>query len=74
VDRLDDLRRPGGPPVVVGFGVSSAEQVRSLGAHADGVVVGSAIVSRVAEPGTTLERAARVEAFVRSLHSTSDPR
>ena len=66
--RLDELRRPEGPPVVVGFGVSTAEQVRALGAHADGVVVGSAIVSRIAEPGAAAERAARVEAFVRSLH------
>jgi len=66
--RLDELRRPEGPPVVVGFGVSTAEQVRALGDHADGVVVGSAIVSRIAEPGAAAERAARVEAFVRSLH------
>jgi len=67
--RLDALRRPSGPPVVVGFGVSTPEQVQALGAHADGVVVGSAIVSRIAEPGTPAERAARVEAFVRSLRT-----
>jgi tryptophan synthase alpha chain len=67
--RLDALRRPSGPPVVVGFGVSTAEQVRALGAHADGVVVGSAIVSRIAEPGTAAERTARVESFVRSLRT-----
>ena len=71
--RLDELRRPAGPPVVVGFGVSTAEQVRALGAHADGVVVGSAIVSRAAEPGSTPERAARVEAFVRSLLPAATP-
>jgi tryptophan synthase alpha chain len=64
---LDQLRRPGAPPVVVGFGIQSAEQVQALGAHADGVVVGSAVVNRVGELGTTAERAARVEAFVRSL-------
>lgn len=34
-------------PVVVGFGVRSGEQARALGAAADGVVVGSAIVSRI---------------------------
>lgn len=67
--RLDALRRPSGPPVVVGFGVSTSEQVQALGAHADGVVVGSAIVSRIAEPGTAAERAARVETFVRSLRT-----
>lgn len=36
-------------PVAVGFGVKTPEQVRSIGAMADGVVVGSAIVNRIAE-------------------------
>ncbi|MFA7307514.1 MAG: tryptophan synthase subunit alpha [Hyphomicrobium sp.] len=49
-------------PVVVGFGVKSGDQARALGQNADGVVVGSAIVSRIekslgakgeATPGTT---------------------
>jgi len=31
-------------PICVGFGISRPEQARSLGAHADGIVVGSAIV------------------------------
>jgi tryptophan synthase alpha chain len=35
-------------PVCVGFGVKTAEQVRQIGAVADGVVVGSAIVNAVA--------------------------
>jgi tryptophan synthase alpha chain len=34
-------------PVAVGFGVKTAEQARAIGAAADGVVVGSAIVSAV---------------------------
>ncbi len=34
-------------PVAVGFGVKSAEQARAIGAAADGVVVGSALVSAV---------------------------
>lgn len=34
-------------PVVVGFGISSAEQVREVGRAADGVVVGSALVNVV---------------------------
>ncbi len=39
-------------PVAVGFGVRTAEQARAIGQAADGVVVGSAIVSAIA---TTLD-------------------
>lgn len=35
-------------PVAVGFGVKTPEQARSIGAYADGVVVGSAIVNAIA--------------------------
>jgi tryptophan synthase alpha chain len=54
-------------PVVIGFGVSSPDQARALGGLADGVVVGSAIVQRIAEGGTRKARAERVARFVRSL-------
>ena len=36
-------------PVCVGFGVKTADQARAIGASADGVVVGTAIVSVIAE-------------------------
>ena len=35
-------------PVCVGFGVKTSEQARTIGASADGVVVGTAIVNAVA--------------------------
>lgn len=54
-------------PVVIGFGVSTPGQARALGALADGVVVGSAIVSRIAQGGTAAARGARVKRFVASL-------
>ncbi len=38
-------------PVAVGFGVRTPEQARAIGAHADGVVVGSALVDLVAQFG-----------------------
>ena len=54
-------------PVVIGFGVGSPAQARELGRLADGVVVGSAIVQRIAEGGARAARAERVRRFVRSL-------
>ncbi|HEY6097809.1 MAG TPA: tryptophan synthase subunit alpha, partial [Anaeromyxobacter sp.] len=54
-------------PVVIGFGVSTPEEAKALGKLADGVVVGSAIVKRIAEGGSRSARAARVARFVRSL-------
>jgi tryptophan synthase alpha chain len=53
-------------PICVGFGISTPEQARSVGALADGVVVGSALV-RAAEEG-----AARVLALTRSLRTALD--
>ena len=41
---LDRVRQASGVPVCAGFGIRSREQVALLGAHVDGVVVGSALV------------------------------
>ena len=49
MDDIDDLRDAGGVPVCVGFGISTSEQVRAVCAVADGAIVGSAIVRRIAE-------------------------
>ncbi len=54
-------------PVVVGFGVSTPAQARTIGKIADGVVVGSAIVQRIAQGGSRKARADRVRRFVASL-------
>jgi tryptophan synthase alpha chain len=54
-------------PVAVGFGISTPEQVATVAASADGVVVGSAIVNLIAEEGDTDEVAPRVEAFAAPL-------
>lgn len=45
--RVDEIRAATGAPVVVGFGIKTAADVRAVAPLADGVVVGSAIVDRV---------------------------
>jgi tryptophan synthase alpha chain len=46
--RLDAIRAHASRPVVVGFGISRREHVRTVAAVADGVVVGSALVNCIA--------------------------
>ncbi|MET0405923.1 MAG: tryptophan synthase subunit alpha [Cystobacter sp.] len=55
-ERLDLVRHVSPVPVVAGFGISTAEQARVVGAHADGVVVGSAIVRAAQADGPTAAR------------------
>ncbi|MEJ2253466.1 MAG: tryptophan synthase subunit alpha [Nitrospirota bacterium] len=43
------LREMSGKPVALGFGVSTPEEARQVAAMADGVIVGSAIVKRIAQ-------------------------
>ena len=59
-------------PVCVGFGVKTAEQARAIGASADGVVVGTAIVNAVAnvidaQGGLTADPAEAVATLVGGL-------
>jgi tryptophan synthase alpha chain len=67
------IRRATSLPVVIGFGVSSPDQARALGRLADGVVVGSAIVQKIAQGGARGVRAERVSRFVRSLKRALRP-
>ncbi len=48
-DELQEVRRRVKCPLAVGFGIASPEQVKMLAPYVDGVVVGSAIVQRVAK-------------------------
>jgi len=57
--------------VAVGFGVSTPEQVARVASFADGVVVGSALVERIAELASSPSLVGEIEAFARSLaHAT----
>jgi len=48
-DDVAELRRVSSLPVCVGFGVSTTEQVRAICRFADGAIVGSALVRRIAD-------------------------
>ncbi len=65
--QLAAVRAKSPVPVVIGFGVSSPEHARALAPLADGVVVGSAIVSRIAEGGSRAAKVSRVKRFVAAL-------
>ena len=60
LDYLDAVRKVSPIPVCAGFGIRSAEQVRLMTGHVDGVVVGSALVE-------VLERHEDPAAFLRGL-------
>jgi tryptophan synthase alpha chain len=54
-------------PVAVGFGISNPEQAKLVAQHADGVVVGSAVVNQIALHGKSSELVGKVAEFVKSL-------
>ncbi len=55
VDNLAALKRRTEVPVTVGFGISRPDQAAAVAGHADGVIVGSAIVKRMAAAANARE-------------------
>ncbi|MBR3222530.1 MAG: tryptophan synthase subunit alpha [Kiritimatiellae bacterium] len=51
-DRLDAIRAAVSMPIAAGFGVSTKAQAAEIGRHADGFIVGSALVKRLGETGS----------------------
>lgn len=54
-------------PVAVGFGISNADQARQVARDADAIVVGSAVVNRIAEHGQSPDLVDKVSGFVGTL-------
>ena len=72
-ERLAKLRRLTTLPVGVGFGVRDAASAAALGQMADAVIVGSAVVSRMAEHQDDAARmTASVQEFVEGLRQAMD--
>jgi tryptophan synthase alpha chain len=76
-DFLKTVREASNIPTAVGFGISSSEQVRVMQEHADGVVVGSALVTVIEEQEEALKMKEtrplalqKIKTFVSSLISS----
>jgi tryptophan synthase alpha chain len=64
LEYLDRVRAVAPVPVLAGFGIRTAVQVQALASHADGVIVGSALIE-------VLERGDDPIAFLRALRDES---
>jgi len=60
-------------PIALGFGISTPEQVAEVCAYADAAVVGSALVSVIAEASATPDLIGRVETYVQWLKGAGRP-
>jgi tryptophan synthase alpha chain len=67
------LRAATNLPIVVGFGIDSPEKARQAASHADGVVVGTAIVREIEAGKTPPERLQRVTTLVGALRGALEP-
>ena len=66
-NRIDLIRKQTTLPICVGFGISTPEQARTVAQQADGAVVGSVLVNRIAEWGKEKDLPQKLEAFARPL-------
>lgn len=54
-------------PIAVGFGVKDAESAKAVAAHADAVVIGSALVANLAGAESAEEARARIDRFIKPI-------
>lgn len=59
------VREAGNVPAAIGFGISGPEQAAAMAQHADGVIVGSAIVKIIAAKGA--DAAPDIAEFIKSI-------
>jgi tryptophan synthase alpha chain len=51
ISRIEEIRSVTSLPVCVGFGISTPDQARAIAAHAQGVIIGSAVIKALKEKG-----------------------
>jgi tryptophan synthase alpha chain len=66
-ERIDLIRKQTKLPICIGFGISTPEQARTVAHQADGAVVGSVLVNRIAEWGRDADLPRKLEEFARPL-------
>jgi tryptophan synthase alpha chain len=64
---VEKIRKVTAVPVAVGFGVATPNDAEQVGAIADGVIVGTAIVRRIGDHQQDARMAEQVGQFVHSL-------
>lgn len=69
---LEQIREFSDLPVAVGFGIKNAEMAVAVATHADGVVIGSALVESLAQAVSMEEACALARAFVAPVRESMD--
>ncbi|MCK5912341.1 MAG: tryptophan synthase subunit alpha, partial [Desulfuromusa sp.] len=64
---VEEIKAMANIPVGVGFGIATAEDARAVGAFADGVIVGSALVKIIEKNGQSEELLPKVAEFIAKL-------
>ena len=72
--RVSGIKRSAKTPVAVGFGVRDAASAAAIGEFADAVVIGSALVDRLASAADAAEAAARAREFLAPIRAALDAR
>ncbi len=71
--KIGEIRKLADLPIGVGFGVKNAETAAAVSKLADGVVVGSALVTKIEEAGGDTQRALKeITALLRSMRAAMD--
>ncbi len=69
---VTELRKRSRAPVAVGFGIRDAASAAAIAAYADAVVIGSALVDRLAGSTDAKDAAARAHAFLAPIRAALD--
>lgn len=69
IAKIKNVKRATIKPICVGFGVSTAEQIKTIGRVADGVIVGSVIIQEIEKHKDSAALAPLISKFVQTLVS-----